>query len=227
MLYSTLVTLNGKGTMYLPKGHMCAGVKWLKDRIRPHISGHEPDFYQEKLLIIDQPLWNSIVEKYAKDNCLEDLNLSNCYFFDIKFEGLHLEDVDFTNSYFSGCIFNGLSFTNCLFQKATIYDEMNCCIFSNCNFSQSGLFHIVFRNCKIEKCDFSCSVMRHVTYYMCSIFENEYLGVTMDTVYFRGSCCLNNKSISNISITMGGARYDEVAAHKESIINAFTTKEAS
>lgn len=227
MLQSTLTTFIGKGTngrgfMYLPKGNSrTAGVKWYQDTISASVLGFKTE-YQDKLKLIDQTLWDAIVEKYAIAELVTDIDLSDCFFFDVTIHDLAFQKVNFTNCRFSQCKIENAQFNNCNFSNATIYDDWCDCTFENCNFSESHICQTHFRRCSLANCDLTNSRVRHCLFYSCTLRENEFLGVQMDTVYIRSCSCLENSHINQLYITMGGATSDEVKAHSKSILNALT-----
>lgn len=227
MLCTTLTTFigkgtNGKGVMFLPKGNSNAvGVKWYQDTISASVLGFRTE-YQDTLKLIDQTLWDAIVEKYARAELVADLDLTGCFFFGVTIHDLAFLKVDFSHSRFSQCKCERLQFTDCDFSHATIYEDWSYCTFSQCNFSESHICQAHFMHCSLESCDLTHSSMRHCLFHLCTITKNEFLGVRMDTVYIRGCKCLENSNVTQVYVTMGGATSDEVKTHSKSILNALT-----
>lgn len=217
---TTLTTFNGKGVMYLPKGNSStAGVKWYQDTISASVLGLKT-VYEDNLKLVDQILWDALVEKYASEEHITDLDLTGCFFFGVTIHDLAFHKVNFSHCRFSQCRFERLQFTDCDFH-ATFYVDCSYCTFSHCNFSESLICQTALSHSRLESCDLSNSRMRHCLFHLCTLEKNEFLEVQMDTVHIRGCNCMKN-NVERLYVTMGGATGDEIKSHSQLIINALT-----
>lgn len=170
----------------------------------------------QNLILINQATYN-----YLMNELNQNIDFSNCHFFEVTFDNLSLYGFPFQNSRFYGCKFNGFTLTDCDFENTSITDCIfNSSIIDGCNFKNAGIYQTSFENTNLVNNSFELTSFRHSSFSDTTIKKNDFQKSKMNSVYFRNVESIDNEALDTISITMGGATTEEVANHRQQIMRS-------